>query len=156
MSDAISEQTERVLQEHRELNQMVADLRAFLQQPRPKIGEKDSHPWAADLSERLVKLHSKLALHFRYEEEEGVVEEISFRFPRASRKIEELVSQHPQILAEVRDLMGSTLAYSEGQEPARPALRKRLNALLDLLDQHEQSETELIQQLEYEDLGDSD
>jgi iron-sulfur cluster repair protein YtfE (RIC family) len=147
---------QQVMEEHRQLKELLAELRAFLEQPRPEIGEDGAHPWAAELSKKLVSLHDELFRHFRYEEEGGMVEELSRNHPEQSRKIDEVVDEHPQILAEVRQLMAATLAYSVGQQPDDPSLRRRIIALLERLDRHERAETELIQSVEYQDVGAAD
>jgi hypothetical protein len=147
---------EQVMQEHRDLSELVGELQRFLDQPRPDIGEKGFHTWAANLSERLVRLHDKLFRHFRHEEEGGMQEELLQRHPRAERQIGEVMGEHPEMLAEIRALMLDALSYSEGTVPPEPALRQRLLRILDQLHKHEQAETELIQRLEYRDIGSLD
>ncbi len=144
---------EQVLEEHRELTAMVQDLRDFLEQPRPPAGAQGSHSWAAELSGSLCRLHDKLFRHFRYEEEEGMVEEISVRRPRLTQDVEELMDEHPQMLTEIRGVMADVLCYSEGKEPENPQLRQRLLKVLDDLRDHERKENHLIQRLEYSELG---
>lgn len=147
---------EQVMQEHRDLSELVGELQRFLDQSRPDIGETGFHTWAANLSERLVRLHDKLFRHFRYEEEGGMQEELLQRHPRAERQIGEVMGEHPEMLAEIRALMSDALSYSEGKVPSQPALRQRLLRILDQLHAHERAETELIQRLEYRDIGSLD
>ena len=64
-------------------------------------------------------------------------------------------AQHPAILKELLDLIQAFLAYSQGEEPDDPRLRKRLEKALLQLTHHEESETDLIQCLHGLDLGDS-
>lgn len=154
MVEAATEQwTEEVLEQHRELNQMVSDLRLFLLQPRPDVGQKGCHVWAAELAARLVTLHDSLFRHFRFEEEGGMVEDVALRHPRASDAIDGIVAEHPVMLRELRRLMTATLTYSEGHSPEDPTLRGRVGKLLDCLEKHERNETELLQCLESQDLG---
>ena len=44
---------DEVLEEHKRLRVMVAELRQTLCQPRPEAGQPGSHSWASDLSVRL-------------------------------------------------------------------------------------------------------
>ena len=145
--------TQRVLEEHRELARKTLELRRFLEEPRPEIGSKGAHSWAAELAGKLIALHDELFRHFRFEDEGGMVEDLSTSHPRASAKIEDLVNEHPVFLREVRRLMEEALTYSEGKTPDAPALRHSVISLLDRLRLHEQAENHLIQGLEYRDLG---
>lgn len=154
MIEAATEKwTDEVLRQHRELNQLVADLRLFLEDPRPEVNKKGSHSWAADLAGRLVRLHDALFRHFRFEEEGGMVEDVALRHPRAASAIDGIVAEHPVMLRQLRQLMTATLTYSEGQTPEDPGLRARVGTLLDCLEKHERNETELLQCLESQDLG---
>ncbi|MHC4816219.1 MAG: hemerythrin domain-containing protein [Planctomycetota bacterium] len=142
-----------VLEEHRQLNAMVADLRSFLEAPRPEVGQKGAHVWSTELTQRLVRLHDSLYRHFREEEEGGMMEELTAAHPRATGSVEALMSEHSKILGELRRCTAGAMQYSEGTEPTDAALRSRLGQILDCLHHHEMAETDLIQRLEYEELG---
>lgn len=147
---------DQVVREHEELRALLRELRAFLGEPRPEIGTKGFHTWAANLSKQLAVLHDKLFRHFRYEEQGGMMPELASRYPRAVAKIESMLGEHASMLKEVRELMMETLRYSEGKRPRDERLRKRLTGLLDFLARHEEDENELIQGLIYQDIGDVD
>lgn len=147
---------ERVLEEHRQLNEMVADLRSFLEQPRPSPGQKGAHAWSTELTRRQVVLHDALFRHFREEEEGGMMEELTEAHPRATGAVEDLVHDHEKILRELRRCTSRTMEYSEGKAPADAPLRRRLAGILDCLHEHEVAETDLIQRLEYEMIGPGD
>lgn len=144
---------ETVLEEHRQLRQMIAELREFLRQPRPVAGEPGAHTWASDLAQWLVKLHDGLFRHFRYEEQSGMAEDITIRHPRTSSEVDRLMGEHPQMLADVRTLMAEALDYSEGHDLEDPALRMRVEKVLDQLVEHECAETKLIQLSELLEVG---
>ncbi|MGB5817127.1 MAG: hemerythrin domain-containing protein [Thermoanaerobaculia bacterium] len=146
----------QVLEEHEHLRELICDLKSFLEVPRPKIGEKGAHTWSSELSKRLVTLHDELFRHFRFEEEGGMVEELSVAHPRFADRIDEVVSEHPQMLKAVRNIMVDALSYSEGEKPEDPQLRRRVIAVLDQLAEHECKETDLIQRAEYRDTGAAD
>jgi hypothetical protein len=145
-----------VLEEHRQLNAMVADLRSFLEQPRPAPGAKGAHAWSTELTRRQVVLHDALFRHFREEEEGGMMEELTEAHPRATGAVEGLVHDHERILKELRRCTTAAMEYSEARAPADLPLRRRLGQILDCLHEHEVEETDLIQRLEYEMIGAAD
>ncbi len=154
MTTVVSQQwIEEVLEEHKRLRVMIAEIRRILSQPRPDPGQPGAHSWAADLSVRLVKLHDELFRHFRFEESMGLVEDVIERHPRAIARLEAIVGQHPDMLRDLRSIMTDALTYSEGKMPEDPRLRQRTLDLLDHLNRHEQEETDLFQRLEYRDHG---
>ena len=144
---------QRVLEEHRQLNGMVADLRTFLERPRPELGQTGAHTWSTELTERLVRLHEALYRHFQEEEEGGMMEDLTESHPRAAGPVQALVDEHGEILRGLRRCTAWAMEYSEGRAPADAALRRRLGRILDCLHRHELDETDLIQRLEYEELG---
>lgn len=144
---------DKVLEEHRELRAMIAGLREFLDRPRPEAGAEGSHTWSAALSRRLIDLHDKLFRHFRYEEEGGVVEELTTAHPGSADRIRAILGEHPEMLRQARRITDDVLRYSEGRKPEDARLRRRINRLLDQLESHEKDETALIQRLEYRDFG---
>jgi iron-sulfur cluster repair protein YtfE (RIC family) len=145
-----------VLEEHRQLREMIAELRLFLEQPRPPVGEKGAHTWSTDLTKRLVSLHDALYRHFQEEEEGGMMEKLTESHPRATGAVEGLVHDHEQILADLRRCMAGAIDYADGVEPRNAALRTHLVTILDCLHRHEVAETDLIQRLEYEEIGPGD
>ena len=147
---------QKVLEEHRQLNQMVADLRSFLEQPRPAPGRKGAHVWSTELTRRQVVLHDALYRHFREEEEGGMMEELTEAHPRATGAVEELVDDHEKILRDLRRCTSIAMEYSEGKTAPDVRLRRRLSRILDCLHEHEVAETDLIQRLEYEMIGAGD
>jgi hypothetical protein len=147
---------DKVLEEHRELRRLIQELRRFLEGPQPEITEEDSHSWAADLMDRLVKLHRKLFPHFREEDRSGVLEELAERFPRALRTVQTLQAEHAQLLGELRGIVTAAMIYAEDKLPPENDLRGRTLRLIDQLTRHEEAETDLIQRLYYEDLGGGD
>jgi hypothetical protein len=157
MPDVMTDQwAAQVLEEHEHLRELIADLKTFLEAPRPEVGVKGAHTWSSELSQRLVTLHDELFRHFRFEEEGGMVEELSVAHPRFADRIDEVVSEHPQMLKAVRNIMVDALSYSEGEKPEDPQLRRRVLAVLDQLSEHERKETDLIQRAEYRDTGAAD
>jgi hemerythrin-like domain-containing protein len=147
---------EKVIDEHRELRQMMRELRQFLDGLQPQTATEDAHIWAGDLAERLVKLHRKLFLHFREEDRSGILEELADRFPWAEQTIQMLHAEHDQILSEVRAIVAATMVCVEDKLSSDCDLRDRTLRLFDQMTQHEAAETDLIQRLLWEDLGGGD
>jgi hypothetical protein len=144
---------QKVLEEHRQLEASIAALRTFLEQPRPGISEESARDWSAQLSRDLVELHHLLVRHFRYEEDGGMMTDLSEKHPRADRWVDDLVEEHRELLHDIRSITEAVMFYEEGRQPENPAIRRRLNDLFDRLYKHDQTETQLIQRLAYEELG---
>lgn len=149
----ITENADQALREHLDLKGQVEALNAYLDEPRPDLGEKGYHSWAAGLSGRLVKLHDLLFRHFRHEEESRLFDELAERHPNSAGKLDSLKSDHGAFLTELRELTEASLLYSEGKEPPDPRLRRRVSAFLERAGSHEREETKLIRNLLGRDLG---
>lgn len=143
----------RVLDEHDELKQQLSELRGFLSSPRPDLGESGCHTWASCCAIRLVELHDKLFRHFRFEELEGMLHDLSESHPRAIPEIEGIAREHGQMLESLRAIASDVLLYSEGTPPEDSRIRRRIMAVLDDLASHEEREMDLIQRVFYRDLG---
>ena len=147
---------QRVLDEHRQLRLLISEIREFLGQPRPAIGEKGTHTWGSEFARKLVTLHDGLFRHFRYEERSGMAEDITMSHPRRANEVERLMAEHREILGEVKELMTDALDYSEGHLLDDPTLRTRLNQLLDRLAEHERAENDLVERSALQEVGPGD
>lgn len=152
----LREWVDDVLEQHKHLRAVVADLESFLDAPRPDTGIKGAHSWAVEISQRLLSLHDELFRHFRFEEEVDLIEENLASHPEAARKIRRVLSEHPAMLAELRAIVSDVLSYSEGVSPEDPRIRRRIQALLAEFHRHEEEENHLFQRLEYRDTGAAD
>jgi hypothetical protein len=147
---------DQVLQDHDTLKGLLAELREFLDAPRPEIGVQGQHTWAATCAIRLVELHDGLFRHFRFEENDGMLRDLAECHPRALPQIESLEREHGQMLDSLRCVVADVLRYSEGKPPEDARIRSRIGAILDQLDAHESTETDFIQRLMYRDCGAAD
>lgn len=152
----ISARVEEVLKQHRQLRAEVEKIEIFLATQRPEPGETGSHTWAVDLSLRLLVLHDQLFRHFRFEEDVEANEEVFQAHPEAAKKLEDVLSEHPAMLREVRHIVSDVLSYSEGINPEDPQLRRRIARLLKQFSDHETEENHLYQRIEYRDVGAAD
>jgi hypothetical protein len=144
---------EEIVAQHREMREVVADTRRFLELPRPDIENEAAPVWALELTERLARLHEKVSMHFRHEESFGFFDKLESDFPNAEHAIEALRKDHDRILADLRCLLGASLLYGEGKPPPNPHLRHWAMAVLRHIAEHEREETSLLQHLYYQDLG---
>ncbi len=152
--DNVQAPFEKVVEEHRELQQMTQELSCFLNRPQPEFTDEDSHIWAGELAERLVRLHRKVFLHVREEEQTGgILDELVERYPRATKKVQDLQDEHDQLLAEMRAIVASTMIRAENKLPTEPDLCGRTKRLLKQIAQHRKTENDLIMRVYWEDLG---
>ena len=144
---------ELTLEDHRQLREMLQDLRDYLKGPRPDIESEDCHSWATRLCLHFLHLHERLVRHFRLEEESGIFDDLAEQFPHASNQLDALIGDHSGILDTIRGITDATMGYSAGKEPDDSRIRRRSHALIDRLTSHEEAETDLMQRLLYEDYG---
>lgn len=128
---------EEALADHRELRDQISELRQLALDPQPP----------ADLLLKVAAFHQRVCSHFRREDEEGMLDDLSHRHPRAARQIETLQSQHGEILGRLRGLI-------ESRED--PDVCEKLKSILNSLVEHERVETDLMSRVESEDIGAGD
>ena len=145
-----------MLEEHAELRETLAATRTFLENPRPDPGETGFHRWATAMSKQLVELYDGLFRHFREEESCGVFEDLARRYPRAAARVEQYQKEHEGLLADLRELMTEVMEYSAGHAPDDPRLRRKLDDVLNRVEDHERGETDLMQRMLYNDIGEGD
>ena len=145
-----------MLEEHAELRETLATTRNFLENPRPDLGETGFHRWATAMSKQLVELYDGLFRHFREEESCGVFEDLSRRYPRAAQRVAQFQGQHENLLGDLRELMNEVMEYAAGQAPDDPRLRRKFEEVLNRVEAHEHGETDLMQRMLYNDIGDGD
>ncbi len=143
----------QMMQDYREMQGMVTELRAYLDQPRPELGRKGCHTWASCLAEQLVKLHGKFYRQFREEERSQSLDDMVQKKPQMSQKLADLHEEHGRILGDLREIVGSTMVYSEGKPPPDSRLRLRTVSLLDQFEEHQREEMDLFQRLYTFDIG---
>lgn len=135
---------ERILDEHRELLELVHELQNYLEEPRPRPGSRSAMTWATGLSEKLLRLHDQLVAHFREEEDSGALEELRRRHPQAVDDIALLQTEHEDVLQELRSNLETCMIYAQGKPVENPHLRRRVLDVLHKLRSHERRESDLI------------
>ena len=124
--------------EHRELHQLVQEVREFVIQK----------PWSRETAEHarnvLKRLREHLEHHFAQEEAGGYLEEALVHAPRYSSHASRLLAQHPVMLGRLFEVL--TLADTGVELPTVwPMLQQRVSDLLKELMAHEAGENQLVQ-----------
>lgn len=136
-----------VLAEHRELFQLISQAKhAFNDTGRP-LGKRREFA-----RETLTTLRHHLADHFAQEERGGFLEEAVTRVPRLGRRMEEILQQHPPLLAEL-DSLTAALADSQLDPTDWRAIGQQFETFVGHLQAHERSENAVVQEGYNEDLG---
>jgi hypothetical protein len=133
---------EHVLQQHRELDQLVTTLRVIAETPR-----------ACDLPavpELLRRLESKLVAHFELEERGGDYDHIVAQRPELEHKVTKLLAEHARILGAFGALVARSATTSVWD------LAPQLIEAIDALQRHERAETRLMQDAFLVDLATGD
>ncbi len=146
---------QELLKDHSTLRGEIGDLREFLEAPRPEPGDEACSTWLPSLTEKITRLYTRAVQHFHREERSGVLADIRDQHPRAIATMETLRRDHDRILADLRSILSTVMVYGKGDMPASP-LRRWALLILDQFAEHEQWETELFQELQYQELGGED
>ena len=136
-----------VLAEHRELFQLISQAKsAFNDSGRP-LSKRREFALAT-----IETLRTHLADHFAQEEEGGFLEEAVTRVPRLGRRMEEILRQHPPLLAEL-DSLTAALADSHLTAADWKDVAQQFETFVGHLQAHERSENAVVQEGYNEDLG---
>jgi hypothetical protein len=152
MPTLIKNIAEQLQQEHQMIGAAAKDLRKLVEQP-VSLDEEESN-WLSLVRDSLLSLGSHLKTHFAFEEFGGFMEEVVGALPNASPQVEYLKQDHQTILAESERLCRMARGGSPSSETSQ--LRKNILHLLELLNRHEHTEIELIQEALMNDIGTTD
>ena len=126
----------RMLDEHRGLRSMVAELRSAC----------DAGAWSGGrMHERARRLAAMAAEHFAHEEDGGYMADVIASCPWMARAADRLLREHAFMREELMVMC----------EAPHTLTRARLMALLDLLSRHEREENAMVQELWLQDMGGS-
>jgi iron-sulfur cluster repair protein YtfE (RIC family) len=135
-----------LLAQHRELHDLLVEARAAW------AGSAGGPTAAATARQRLTALRAYLARHFSQEEQGGYLEESLARMPRLSRAVQDVLTEHPALLAKLDGLLERLAARDIGCEAWRQAGRD-FEAFASHLLAHERNENAVLQEGYNEDLG---
>jgi hypothetical protein len=101
----------------------------------------------------LEDLEGLLRQHFEHEEEpHGLLEDISSHAPQNLDSLEEILDEHPEIIAELQVLIGQAKSDDVSPTDVFGGYRRLKERLLD----HERRENQLFMDSFYLDIGDCD
>lgn len=138
-----------LLAEHGELFQHLSRLRASM--------TDDAPPGCARVREIVTAigaLRTRLADHFRQEEEGGLLEESVARMPRLGSAAADVLAEHPRLLADL-DAIRARFADAD-DAPCADAwrgVRSAFAGFVERMQAHERAENAVVQQGYNEDLG---
>ncbi len=144
---AILEQTRR---DHEILNQEMGKLKIIIWQ---EISDSDFSDWRLDCLWQLRDFRNCLLKHFDLEEEGGFMAEVLRVAAHEERKINELKSEHDQMIALLDETI-NIFKEMQARDPARvETIRARVNDLIHILREHENEEHRLLQRTYYREYG---
>ena len=135
-----------ILGQHRELHVHLLAVRAALAEDEPPDAQR-----VGAVRTMLTGLRDYLKAHFEQEERGGFMEESIARMPRLSSAVQQVMADHPSLLAE-RDTLLETLAMSDISLEAWDEATHGFAAFADHLIAHERNENAVVQEGYNEDL----
>lgn len=164
-----------ILHEHRELHSLLRSIREAVDPTteaadteaanathagqrraesahRPPTTALERRAGCQRIAAALSALRDHLAEHFRQEETGGFIEESLARLPRLAAEARQVLSEHPDLLAEADRLIEKS---SRGDIPAKgwTTLCHDVDQFASRLLDHERRENKVVQQGYNEDLG---
>lgn len=126
--------------EHREMRQLVAELRDAVNRNRH---------WSREVAREAVKAAEAMRVHlhhhFAQEEQGGYLEEALVMAPRFSEEAQVLLGQHAVMLEHIDRVVEETKGAVEDAE-LWPQVRLQVNDLLRKLAAHEGAENRIVQE----------
>ncbi len=141
-----SDINEAIRKEHDELRTMLGEVGQILAARQVSI---------EDVVRKLSSLRDQLETHFRHEEAEGFFEQIADQAPRLARRVNNLCTEHVEMLAEIDGLMEQAM-QGDGSEGWWRYIGAEFHGLSKRLMEHEREENELLQRAYTDDIGSKD
>ncbi len=136
---------QQVLAQHHDLDYAMDRLKLLANAPVDLLSQ-DRLRYI--LEREFRKLSKSVIAHFHYEEKNGYMSEVVLNAPHLSRKIERLVEEHVALRRLLSDLV--TKSYEDG---AIEEFRDCIEAALEAIRNHEQSENDVLQSYLVDELG---
>jgi hypothetical protein len=130
---------EHLIAEHRRLHRMLRLARAAL----VGSGGPDRDATCADIVRVLRQVRDELEHHFAHEESGGCLDEAVSNSPSLSAEARRIEAEHPQLLANVDQLIAQALDCDQSVEK-QVALGRGFDDLCRQLDAHEAAENVLL------------
>ncbi|MBM3993105.1 MAG: hemerythrin domain-containing protein [Planctomycetes bacterium] len=126
---------------------LLRDLRRLQDVARP-----GSDVTLIELRTLLSETYTHLCEHFRWEEQDGYLDELDEAEPRFQRVVQELGEEHRELRRTLDDLHGDTILAST----VDPALLANIRNWIDRLRRHEARENSLVEDAVTSDLASAD
>lgn len=146
-----SEIAQRVLEEHRCLDEQINLLRMRMAAP----WEKSLSEWFARGLEHFRHFHTQLRRHMEMEESGGFLKPAADKRPTLIPLINRLRSEHSSMIASCVEIE-RLLENREGSSQDVERVRRMIDVLLQHLHTHEEAENELLQRAFTLDIGTGD
>lgn len=138
-----------LLAEHGELFQQLSRLRASLADEAPPGCQR-----VREIVAGIRALRGRLAVHFRQEEEGGLLEESVARIPRLASDAALVLAEHPRLLADLDAIVARFGAADDAPcADAWRGVRAAFATFVERMQAHERAENAVVQQGYNEDLG---
>jgi iron-sulfur cluster repair protein YtfE (RIC family) len=145
-SDQSGEMYGRVLEEHRALRSLLAEIEVAVTQRPAKL---------APVINLLESLSEHLGNHFTLEETGDCFSQLVAQAPRMAERIAALLREHTDLHNQLIEFTGH-VRHCGGTEAEWEQLATRFHTFRAALHNHEQRENELIQEVFTEDIGSKD
>ena len=146
-----SEIAKKVLEEHRGLDEQVKLLRLRVSAP----WQRSLSEWFEHCLEHFRHFHTQLRRHMEMEEYGGFLKPAADRRPTMIPLINQLRAEHRSMIADCVKIE-RFLENGRGSSDDVERVRELIEALLQHLDKHEESENELLQRAFTLDIGTGD
>jgi|SRR5215471_5209495 len=117
-----------------------------------EAGHTASEKGLPGLRSRLKSTRKHIAEHFRFEEQGGYMDAVRKREPRLGRVIDELCTEHGQLLSSLDAILKETATASSMND----LMRGELTGWINRVRQHEARENQVVQDAFNLDIGSED
>ncbi len=140
---------EQALEAHRLLDQQITRLKLEFK----TSFEASIQDWLANCTRHFRHFYSGLLRHMEIEESDGFLLPVRQRRPTLTRRVEDLLREHRDMTnsCEAIDHFMQTLKAPQPEDVV--VIRKKIDALLTELEQHEEAENKLVQDVFTQDIG---
>jgi len=140
----------RVDQEHEELRDAIDRLSTLFDR---KVESDGFVGWKLDLLWQLRDFENQLQKHFDLEEDGGYNADLVRIAPHLAPSIAHLEEDHRKIISDLDHILDTVKSVENETSPMLPRARKRIDALLSFIREHEAEENAIIQEAYYQDYG---
>jgi hemerythrin-like domain-containing protein len=112
--------------------------------------------WLKQLADHFERFRAHCCQHMAYEEKGGYLEPVLNHRPTLSNKVEQLKSDHQEILRLMTDINEQIARLKPGNHILIDECRDRIRRFLEFADEHDRHENMLVSYAFSQDIGTSD